>query len=365
MSYQTYLNNLQVLVQQELAPFARQIDEQAFYPEAFLQLYGQQQGFAAHGDSAYNGLDYGVHAQIQAIANLGQICGATAFNAWCQTACAWYIQNSSNAQLKNRYLSDVLSAKKLAGTGLSNTVKSLSGLEKHKLSATPTATGYVINGSLPWVTNIGEKHIFAATAEVENGKHVMFILKGNQVGVTLSDAIKFCALNGTQTLSVRCRDAVIEREQILAQPAEFDAYLDRIKSGFVILQLGMALGALKAAKDIILQSNQHIAELNGFLNYGLTEVQKSMDYIEAESQKLSTNLLDEAQFLPVLKLRLYASEAVLAAAQAAALHAGAFGYLAGHHAQRLSREAMFVAIISPSVKHLQKEIQRLESLQAA
>lgn len=363
MSTQPYLANLAHSAEQTLRPLANIIDKAAHYPREFMHAYGEKGGFAAHGDKAFSGLGYGIATQVEAIATLGRICGSTAFNAWCQTTCAWYIQNSSNRALKNRYLSDVLQAKTLAGTGLSNTMKSLAGIEKHSLSATADADGYRINGSLRAVTNIGESHIFAATAEIDGGGLVMFLIEGNQSGVTLNDGIEFCALNGTQTLGVHCDNIHIPATQILATSEQFDAYLSTIKSGFVMLQLGMALGALYAAADIMADSNAHIAELNQFLPHGYEAVQQDITTIKTTTQRLAEDIHNPEQFLAVLQLRLLASEAVLAASQSAALHAGAMGYTATHHAQRLSREALFVAIITPSVKHLKKEIHRLEKLQ--
>ena len=65
--------------------------------------------------------------------------------------------------------------------------------------------------------------------------------------------------------------------------------------------------------------------------------------------------------LPVLEVRLAASELALRAAQSAALHAGAKGYLMRHAAQRHSREALFVAIVTPAIKHLRLEIECLRA----
>ena len=70
--------------------------------------------------------------------------------------------------------------------------------------------------------------------------------------------------------------------------------------------------------------------------------------------------ISDEQRLQVLKLRLAASELALRAAQSAALHAGAKGYQVRHAAQRRTREAMFVAIVTPAIKHLRKEIHALE-----
>jgi alkylation response protein AidB-like acyl-CoA dehydrogenase len=64
--------------------------------------------------------------------------------------------------------------------------------------------------------------------------------------------------------------------------------------------------------------------------------------------------------LAVLKARAGTSELALRAANSAVLHAGARGYLMRHSAQRRLREAVFVAIVTPALKHLRKEIRDLE-----
>ncbi len=68
----------------------------------------------------------------------------------------------------------------------------------------------------------------------------------------------------------------------------------------------------------------------------------------------------QAPLLDVLRLRLAGSELALRAAQADALHSGARGYLMLHGAQRRSREALFVAIVTPALKQLRHDIARLE-----
>ena len=54
-----------------------------------------------------------------------------------------------------------------------------------------------------------------------------------------------------------------------------------------------------------------------------------------------------------------------APAQSAALHCGAKGFVMRHPAQRRTREAMFVAIITPSLRHLRKEIDAVARQRAA
>src|SRR3546814_6070702 len=89
--------------------------------------------------------------------DLGQECGSTAFLVWCQSSCAWYLLHSPNEAVRNRYLARVSKGELLSGTGMSNAVKHLAGIEKIHLSAQREGDGYVVNGSLPW--EIGRAHV--------------------------------------------------------------------------------------------------------------------------------------------------------------------------------------------------------------
>ena len=63
----------------------------------------------------------------------------------------------------------------------------------------------------------------------------------------------------------------------------------------------------------------------------------------------------------MLDVRAHASELALRAAQSALLHQGARGYLMTSAVQRRVRESHFVAIVTPAIKHLRKEIARLSA----
>ena len=64
----------------------------------------------------------------------------------------------------------------------------------------------------------------------------------------------------------------------------------------------------------------------------------------------------EEFFREILELRLAAGELAIRASQSAMLHTGAKGYLRAAPAQRKLRESYFVAIVTPAIKHLRKEL---------
>ena len=355
------IDTVRALTKTALRPLVEEIDRKGLYPEAFMRELGGIGGFACVGTEAEGGNGLGLSAQIDVIRAVGGECGATAFSVWCQSACAWYLHQSENEAVRARYLADVLQGKVLAGTAMSNTVKHLADIEKHLLQAEKVTGGYVVSGSLPWVSNIGEDHVWAATAQIGDG-YVMFITGGRAEGVSLQACPEFCALEGTRTFGVRFDKVFVADEDVLAAPEAFAGYIGRIKAGFILLQMGIGGGIIDGCLGVIRLADVSGREINRYLDDGFDALQTALNQAWAETGRLADAAWhNRPELLPTLKLRLAASELCLAAAQSASLHAGAKGYLMRSPAQRRNREAMFVAIVTPAVKHLRKEIAALEA----
>ena len=359
MNRETLLSRVAELVQTDLKPLVQDIDRKGLYPEDFLRKLGGIGGFAAVGTAEEGGSGLGLFAQIEVLREVGKACGATAFSAWCQAACAWYLHQTLNAEVKRRYLSDVLNGKVLAGTGMSNTVKHLAGIEKHQLQAQKTDGGYTVSGILPWVSNLGENHIWANTAQIGGG-YVMFITGGPREGVSLIPCPEFCALEGTRTFAIKFENVFVPHEDVIAEPEQFADYIPAIKSGFILLQIGIGAGIIDGCLAEISAADAG-SETNPFLDNGYEELEKRFQTALTHTAELADAAWrNEPELLETLRLREAAAWLCLDAAQSAALHTGAAGYLMGSPVQRRVREAMFVAIVTPAIKHLRKEISELE-----
>src|SRR4051812_12648328 len=153
------------IARKNLAPLAAAIDEGTVYPDDLLRRLGDAGAWGSHRVS--NGAA-DLRCAIQSIAALGEVCGATAFMAWCQNTLAWYVSNSSNPELTARFADDVSAGKILGGTGLSNPMKTFFGIEKLKLKGRRVAGGYTVRGALPWVSNLGPDHFFGTIFEIED-----------------------------------------------------------------------------------------------------------------------------------------------------------------------------------------------------
>lgn len=350
-------------IKAELLPLAGKIDREGFYPQAYLRELGALGGFGAVA-GAEGPYQLDLVRQIGITTQVGAVCGSTAFLVWCQSTCAWYLQHAPVAVTRERYLGRVAAGTLLAGTGMSNTVKHLAGIEKIRLQARRVDDGYVVNGVLPWVSNVGPEHLIIVAAEVASGGYLMLAVEATSAGVSLHTCPDFAGMEGSRTFNVRFKEVAIGESNVLAHPAQFAALMRRIKAGFVLGQAGMAFGVVEGSLKSVRESNVSHAQINGFLDDQEIQLQSELDALRGWALSLARQAqLGDTPMLPVLKLRAQASELALRAANSAVLHAGARGYLMRHPAQRLLREAVFTAIVTPALKQLRKEIHDLEHAQ--
>jgi len=359
------LSSVRSTIAAHLVPKVLDVDLKAEYPEGFLRALGQVGGFRGAALPEFGGNGLGMKHVVQVMEEVAKECLSSAFLVWCQTACARYIQMSNNEWLKKQYLPRIVAGDLLAGTGLSNTVKSCDTIEDFRLSAKRVDGGYVINGVLPWVSNLGESHVFTTGCPVvsEDNKLVFVLVDCTQPGFKLVDCAHFIGLDGTRTLACHFKEVFIPDSMVLAHPSESDAYVKRIKPGMIHSQMGMGLGLIEACCKMMHQSNKTLSHVNQYLDDQVGEIEETLAAARTAAYELADELSEgpaSERTLDILKLRLAGGELSLRAANAAMLHQGAKGYLVRNPAQRRLREAYFIAIVTPATKHLRREIARIE-----
>jgi alkylation response protein AidB-like acyl-CoA dehydrogenase len=358
------MDAVRAVAQGPLADVVESIDREGHYPRAVLQQLGALGAFGAHLDAPAGRGDYGL--AIRAMAEVSRVCGATGFMVWCQLVCGLYMQASGNPALNGAALQALASGAALGGTAMSNPMKSYAQIESLLLKATPVEGGYLVNGSLPWVSNLGAGHACGALAAVVDGdlpvgREVMFLLRCDAPGVELRECPSFSAMEGTGTYALRLKDVVIGADELMADPAK--PYIARIRAAFVMLQCGMAVGVAQGAIDSMWAVEAQLGHVNQFLEDRPDALQAELDTLTARVMQLAETPFNGSVefFIDVLDARAHGAELSLRAAQSALLHQGARGYLMSSDVQRRVRESHFVAIVTPAIKHLRKEIARLSA----
>lgn len=266
------------IIQKSLKPDVQKIDHEGYYPESFMREYGAAGAFKPTSES------HQLYSAIHNCGLVGEVCGSTAFSIWCHNTCLWYLTNTENTPLREKYLSTLADASQLGATGLSNPVKSFFGIERMKLRGEKTPNGYRVKGTLPWVSNLLEGHIFGGIFDTPKGP-VMAIFDCARSDIRLKPSGPFIALEGTATQAVTCMEAEIHDDMILAVNAK--AFLNQVKAGFILLQMGIGLGLMKGAIHDMHRANKTLGHTNCYLPEGPDYFEEQLELLHERTKALA------------------------------------------------------------------------------
>jgi len=333
-------------------------DREGVYPRAALERLGAAGAFGLHLAAQSRRENASLDAAIEAMALVSASCMSSGFCVWCQDSAGWYLEQTDNAALRARLQPDIAAGKIMAGTGLSNPLKAMAGTEAFRLRGERVAGGYQVSGILPWVSNLGDGHWFGTMIErADDPDHrFMAMVQIGQEGVSIRQNAHFIGLEGTGTYAVLFRRAFIADEQMLADP--LGDMVARIRPGFVLLQTGMGLGVIAAAIGSMREADDRQGDCNAYLPLRADEAEQRLARLRGVIAALAATPLERGSGYrrAVLQARLEVSDFCLEVSQSAVLHWGASGYLRESVIDRLVREAWFVAIITPSIRQLRREI---------
>jgi len=352
------LQRVSAIAQGPLSEAANRIDREGYYPLDIMARLAEAGAFSAHLDR--NGGDFGL--AVAATREITRSCGSTGFLAWCHNVCGLYMEQSGNPALQTRLL-DHVAGRRFGGTALSNPMKAMAGIEPMLLRAQKVAGGYRINGSLPWVSHIAPGQYCGAIAGVDKADgsrshEIMFLLDLDE-RVELKHCPEFSGMEGTSTWGIRLSDYFVGEEQLIADPA--GPFIQRVRAAFILLQIGMATGLVQASLDSMHEVEPVLGHVNQFLHDRPEVLQAEFDELGGRVAGLLHTPYETSKdfLLDVLDARVQGAELALRATQSALLHQGARGYLMSAGPQRRIREAHFVAIVTPAIKHLRYQMHRL------
>ncbi|MDN6320739.1 MAG: acyl-CoA/acyl-ACP dehydrogenase [Marinobacter sp.] len=351
------LADVSMVGREQLAPAAYRIDHEGYYPLDIMANLGQAGAFAGHLDQY--GARYGL--AVASMQEISRHCGSTGFMTWCHDVCGLYMEQSGNPALLAR-LPDHTAGRTFGGTGLSNPMKAFTGIEKMALKARKVPGGYSVSGTLPWVSHIAPGQYCGVIASVDRddgtrSHEIMFLLDLDE-RVTLRKCPEFSGMEGTSTWAIPLVDYFVSQDQIIADPAR--PFIQRVRAAFILLQAGMATGVIQGSIDSAREVEPSLGHVNQYLHDRPDELQAELDEMTEVTSRLCQTPFDGSKefLLDVLDLRAWGSELALKASQSALLHQGARGYLMNSSPQRRIREAHFVAIVTPALKHLRWEMAK-------
>lgn len=346
------LDNIATASKQLLDPIA--IDK-GYYPTAEMSQLAKLGAFSVHLSA--QGGRFG--NAILATAKISETCGTTGFLSWCHQVCALYLDQSDNHTLKSDILHRHALGESFGGTALSNPMKTFANIESMILRAQRVNGGYVVSGTLPWISHIAPNQYCGAIASVEHGgqidKDIFFLLSFDEArkdNWQLNPCPTFSGMEGSSTWQIALTDYFVPDDSLIADPAK--PFIERVRGAFVLMQLGIGAGIIQGAIHDITAVEAQLGHVNQFLEDQAGALQTQLDALIERTLVLAKTPFETHKdfFLEVLDTRIQGAELSLQATQASLLHQGAKGYLMSANPQRRIREAHFVAIVTPAIKHL-------------
>lgn len=344
---------LDSIIKEYLKPVVKKVDTEAFYAEDYLVELGYRGFFNSKGCSEQEVLE----REAMLVEKTSELCMTTGFNLWCHLAALTYIRNCNNRYLKIELLPCLERGECLGGTGLSNPMKYYSGLEKLHLKAEKSEGGYRISGHLASVSNLKENHWFGVIASINEDEEVMAFVPCNAEGLKLKEKADYIGVNGSATYACKFSDVFIPDEWIIA--TEAGSFVDQIRPAFLLYQVPLGLGVTSAVIKAMVKAPKKMGNANEYLSVQPDELEEKYNDLSNRLSELihSDNLLRDVRKL--MQLRLEVDEMTIKAAHGNMLHHGGAGYLKNSHPSRRLRETYFLLNLTPTVKHLEKELSSL------
>jgi hypothetical protein len=339
---------LDSIINQDLKPFVKKIDANAYYAKEYLINLGRNGFFDSEG------LDYKEVLEREAwlVGKTSEYCMTTGFNLWCHLAALTYLRHTDNDYLKSELLPKLEKGESLAGTGLSNPMKYFSGMEPLHLKAERKKGGYSINGNLGAVSNLDNDHWFGIIASLEDGREVMAFVPCNTNGLTRKERAEYIGLNGSATYACKFSNCFIPDEWVISEEAK--NFCDIIRPIFVLYQIPLGLGVMQTAIQSMKRAPKKHGNINKFLEIQPEDMEIKYDKLKQRFVSLLEDNDLRGSITEILKLRLDTDYLTMQVVHGDMLHYGGAAYLQKSNPSRRLRESYFFLNLTPTLKHLEK-----------
>ena len=249
------------------------------------------------------------------------------------------IAGSENEAVKAALLPGLVHASTFATVGISHLTTSRQHLAKPVVQVRETATGFVFDGFMPWVSGALSADHIVSGGTLADGRQILAAISTDHPGVRAKEPVQLMALSASQTGAVELNDVEVPRDMLIAGPME---QVMKHTSGGAgsFTTSALALGVAHAAVTQLGVEAARRTDLEQIYHQFAGDATRLSEDLHATALGETTSG-DTAESLRqrANSLALRSTQAVLTATKGA-------GFVAGHSAERSIREAMFCLVWS-------------------
>lgn len=327
---------------------ADEVDRIGDWPQSQLEICRQHEFSSLLVPARWQGVDLDEWDMLQNWVMIAQGCLSTAFILTQPAGAARRIVSSTNPSLQDRVLPRIARGELFASVGISHLTTSRQHIANPAMRASPTSTGYLVSGTIPWVTASPHADYVVTGATLDSGDQLLFLLPTKDRGVEIGTPFKLLALSATCTGPITCHQVRIDHSLCLHDPAPNILALGGAGTGGLVTS-ALALGHAQRSIRFLEGESRARGELAPIA----AEFRVELERILANLKVLATCEESSPEMAAVkasgggaIALRSSANQIALRASQAALIAAKGAGFIAGHPAGRWCREALFFLVWS-------------------
>lgn len=341
-----------------LEQHANDLNESNQYADALFQRLIDEGIFKVGVPVAFGGVGGSAQQAVEITQKLANYSLVAGFISWGHRTVINNLLKSANPVPRERWLADLLNGKLSGGSGLSNAVKFLSGIEELQVKIVEQGDKLYLNGRLPWVSNLsanGFITVFVAEYADNSKPPVIIALPSQAEGVVRSAELELVGVQGSNTVAVELNHVELDPNWILSDNAQ--AYIAQIRPLFLAQQCAMAFGLAERSLAEVAKS---LANRRSILE---TEWQVQQAKLQQLRTQLAEGLAQEGYFVEnpqaLFQIRIEIVDVVLQSLSLELKASGGRGYLTrgGTEFIRRWREGAFLPVVTPSVVQLKTILQ--------
>ena len=340
------------IAEEKILPVRAALDEKEEFPREIMNILADTDMFRVFIPEEYDGLGGGCLDLCLVVEELSRICCGVAVSYAAVALGVIPIIGAASEELKQKYLPDVASGKKLAAFAVTepNAGSDLGGLAT---SATKVDGGYVLNGQKIWVTAAPIADFFTVFARVGEEKLLTIFLverdfEGLKIGRNI-DKMGVWALPTSELALDEC--FVPDSHRLSAEEGDGEDHLRKLLSEIRIVTGALALGVARAALDEAIryagERQQFGKPINRFQAIQLKLAEMATDLEAARHLVYHAAVLkdqDKPHRKEASMAKMFASEAAATICEKTARIFASYGYAMEYPVQRFLRDVRFTLI---------------------
>ncbi|MCP4575995.1 MAG: acyl-CoA dehydrogenase [Deltaproteobacteria bacterium] len=346
---------------EKIAPHADEWDEKHYFPyEEVVKPMGELGFFGTVIPEEYGGNEMGWLAAIILTEEIARASSSLRVQINMQTlGCAFTIFRYGTDELKEKYISKLVSAEYMGGFGITEP-NAGSDVMAMKSTAQDKGDHWLLNGSKTWISNtsVADALIFYAYTDKDargRGLSAFVIEPKSFNGISTTDLDKMGS-RSSPTGEIYLEDTKVPKENILGEPGDgakiVFGSLNQTRLSAAAGGIGLAQACLDAATSYCREREQFGKPIGGFqMNQDLVgqitaEIEAArMVVYKAAWQKDQGNL---GNTLEVAQAKYLAGEIAVKASQVAMKILGAYGYSTEYPVARYYRDAPTYQLVEGS-----------------